>query len=131
MNEVKPGPAAVSSFSQILASKATTPRDVDMTTCVKLRNMEFAIDKLEEMYKLMNVSSLNQTSHPSRPCSDMTDTIRGAFRVHVVSADNMKSVKGGLANPFVVIRVPEGTGCPSPVSASKEPMKGPACELLK
>jgi Ca2+-dependent lipid-binding protein len=90
--------------------------DIDPQVYVKLHNVSFAMDKLKEMYGLMNVAKINQTLLQHRATvaqmktPDASTRIKGQFVIHVSHAENLKPTnKNGLSNPYVIIRVPEGT----------------------
>ncbi|KAJ3408968.1 hypothetical protein HDV05_004660 [Chytridiales sp. JEL 0842] len=147
VGEIKPDPNATStsaSWTNLLQSKPTTasgPANITNESCVKLCNTEYALNKLDEMYSLMNVSSLTRTvqdwratmaplkspqgsgkimSSASSPVGvggdgEDVSTVKGAFRIQIAYAENLKPVtKSGSASPFIVIRVPEGTVVPPP-----------------
>ncbi|KAJ3347766.1 hypothetical protein HDU83_001818, partial [Entophlyctis luteolus] len=109
-----------------LQKESKAPADITNESCVKLCNLEFALVKLDEMHKLMNVATLaraqkdyrqsmalkKNTSKASSALDDK-DKIKGAFKIEVVYAENVKPVtKSGLANPYMVFRLPEGTVMP-------------------
>ena len=151
--------ASMTSFAQnLLGNRSARPQDIDLESCVKLRNIEFAMGKLKEMYKMMNVATITKTVKDHRmsmmisskgksPTSSVdSGTITGAFKIHTAFAENIKPVtKAGAASPYVIIRVPEGTvvqpaeaGSPKSSNSpkNKEPappviLNGSACELLK
>ncbi|KAJ3080916.1 hypothetical protein HK100_010020, partial [Physocladia obscura] len=80
---------------------------------------------LDEMHKLMDVASLTRTQTDYRKtvllnqksptiqatsALDDKDKIKGAFKIEIMYAENVKPVtKSGLANPYMVVRIPEGT----------------------
>lgn len=92
------------------------------------------MSKLDDMYRMMNVAALTRTiqnhratmappprnriptqsaSSNSTAGQDDTDTVSGAFKIQMLYAENLKPCnKNGLANPYVVVRVPEGTVVP-------------------
>ncbi|KAJ3063359.1 hypothetical protein HDU98_000827 [Podochytrium sp. JEL0797] len=139
------------------------PADITLESCVKLCNLEFALTKIDEMHKLMNVTALAGTQKDHRaslatgatgnPTAAITtkasfalhdeNKIKGAFRIELMYAENVKPVtKSGLANPYMVIRLPDGTIMPAvedEAAASngdaKKPksttLTGSACELAR
>ncbi|KAI8608102.1 hypothetical protein BC830DRAFT_37847 [Chytriomyces sp. MP71] len=86
--------------------------------------------KLDEIHSMMNVASLARTQADNRAtlaqrkkkspttakassALDEQDKVHGAFRIELVYAENVKPVtKNGLANPFMVVRLPDGTVVP-------------------
>ncbi|KAJ3001877.1 UNVERIFIED_CONTAM: hypothetical protein HDU68_006598, partial [Siphonaria sp. JEL0065] len=125
---------AMSQFSNNVSSlrkqkEQKAPADITQEGCVKLCNLEFALMKLDEMHKVLNVSNLTitQTNHratlalsPVAAAAARTGAlddqykIKGAFKIELVYAENVKPVtKSGLANPYMVIRLPEGTVSPA------------------
>ncbi|KAJ1550801.1 hypothetical protein HK405_015848, partial [Cladochytrium tenue] len=135
-SELKPDPSTGKQQWNILASsskQSNGPKDITLESCVKLCNIEHAVKKLEEMSKLMNVANLTQTTRDYRatlapmrrksrqkeeqkPSEDDDDEeVHGAFKVQIAYAENIKPVTtAGLANPYVTIRVPDGTVVPPP-----------------
>ncbi|KAJ3065481.1 hypothetical protein HDU98_011149 [Podochytrium sp. JEL0797] len=120
-------------LNQMRAQQKTGPTDIQSESCVKLCNIEFALSKLEELTKIMNVAALSQTtkdyratiapvlkqkadhSASSSTTASTTDGVAGSFKVQVMYAENIKPVTNtGLANSYVTIRVPEGTCVPPP-----------------
>ncbi|KAJ1566389.1 hypothetical protein HK405_010026 [Cladochytrium tenue] len=136
---IKPEGSISSSFTSLLHSRNQSgtgvPVDISRESCVKLCNLEYALGRLDDMYKLMNVSVLTRamrdyraTLAPARNRSVVTERplagvgsdagdegMRGAFRFQISYAENLKPVtSAGLANAYVVLRVPEGTVVPPP-----------------
>ncbi|KAJ3289940.1 hypothetical protein HDU79_003651 [Rhizoclosmatium sp. JEL0117] len=117
----------ISSLRQQKKDKA--PADITQESCVKLCNLEFALVKLDEMHKTLNVTTLTraQTDHRRRTLAltpnptvtassalDDQNKIKGAFKIELVYAENVKPVtKSGVANPYMVIRLPDGTVVPT------------------
>jgi uncharacterized protein (UPF0303 family) len=114
-------------------SNSSAPKDITHESCVKLCNIEFALSKLKEMHSLMNVTNLTRTvkdyratiapmrkkspKTPNAPTSlqDEDEEVKGSFKIQVSYAENIKPVTtAGLANPYISIRVPEGTAVPPP-----------------
>ncbi|KAJ3136796.1 hypothetical protein HDU90_002361 [Geranomyces variabilis] len=113
-------------------SSASAPTDIANESCVKLCNIEYAMKKLDHMYGVMNVKELNRvlrrhraaladsptsSRNNSRDNIDPTvadDTfVKGAFNIQLLYAENLKPCnKNGLANPYVIVRVPDGTVVP-------------------
>ncbi|KAJ3282227.1 hypothetical protein HDU79_010089 [Rhizoclosmatium sp. JEL0117] len=141
--ELKPAEGAggkkwVDMITQLRANKKTAPTDIQSESCVKLCNIEFALSKLEELAKIMNVAALTQATKDYRatiapvlkekakkskgansPAAAEPDSeaVSGAFKIQVMYAENIKPVtSAGLANSYVTIRVPEGTVVPPPDS---------------
>jgi hypothetical protein len=105
--------------ANLLGSKRDEPQDIKNISFAKLRNIAFAIHKLREVYSMMNVSAITKTVRMHRKSmaqlkpQTSADTITGAFKVHVAYAENVKPTnKSGLSNPYVIVRVPEGTLVP-------------------
>jgi Ca2+-dependent lipid-binding protein len=124
------------------------------------------MDKLAEMYKTMHVDSLAkdvreyraEMSLPSRgssrnPKGDL-DGVSGQLKIQIAYAENLKPCNAnGLAYPYVLVRVPEGTikpveqeeedeestisSMPSPAPLSSTSDKGPSilngkdCDLAR
>lgn len=148
---------AVSSFTQnLLGSRNAEPKDIENQSCAKLRNIAFAMSKIRELYKMMNVTAITKTvklhkdslANAKNAVNNATeDTITGAFKISVSYANNIKPTnKNGSCNPYVVVRVPEGTEIPpedmTPTSAISKALKevipprptiliGNACELFR
>jgi C2 domain len=150
--------ATLMAQAQSLLGGSNAPQDIEHTSCVKLRNVGFAMITLKEMYRLMNGAAISKTvkehrkntTGKSNDGSD-ADAATGAFRVFVSYAENIKPInKNGMSNPYVIIRVPDGTVVPaenentSPMNTPKngnpkddvakpEPtvLTGSACELVK
>ncbi|KAJ3022138.1 UNVERIFIED_CONTAM: hypothetical protein HDU68_009306 [Siphonaria sp. JEL0065] len=138
--ELKPIPNAGKQWADLLQMRAkqTVPKDIQSESCVKLCNIEFALSKLEELTKIMNVASLSQATKDYRatiapilkekgkknsskstptPADADSESVHGAFKVQVMYAENIKPVtNAGLANSYVTIRVPDGTVVPPPDS---------------
>ncbi|KAJ3118279.1 hypothetical protein HDU96_002715 [Phlyctochytrium bullatum] len=109
----------------------TAPKDITSESCVKLCNIEFALMKLDDMYRLMNVATLTramkdyratlapppQSTSTSPTASQSLDdnTLKGAFKMQLSYAENIKPVtSSGQANAYLVVRLPEGTVVPPP-----------------
>jgi hypothetical protein len=137
IGEIKPEVGASTGvWSNLLQSRqntTTAPTDITNESCVKLCNTEYALSKLDEMHRLMNVASLTRTvqdwratlapakrgnktpTSPTSPADDDNSTVKGAFKIQLSYAENLKPVtKSGSANPYLVLRVPEGTIVPPP-----------------
>jgi hypothetical protein len=94
---------------------------------------------LKDMYKLMNGSQISKTIKAYRerngqikPTSE-DGGVAGAFRLHVIYAENIKAInKNGLSNPYVIIRVPENTVVPPKEddTISKKSMSGDEMEIV-
>ncbi|KAI9310043.1 hypothetical protein DFJ73DRAFT_771599 [Zopfochytrium polystomum] len=124
------------------ARDGVAPAEITRESCVKLCNLEYAQNRLDEMYKLMNVAVLTRTMRdyratlaPSRhrsmqslrrpgTAANTTDDedddeedegMKGAFKFQLSYAENLKPVnQSGSANAYVTIKVPEGTVVPPP-----------------
>ncbi|KAJ3124137.1 hypothetical protein HK098_001363 [Nowakowskiella sp. JEL0407] len=136
------------------------PKDIQNQACVKLCNMEYAIVKLEDLYNHMNVSSVAQSvreyklSLPQKPVAasqnagwksgghHRDDVVKGAFGIQVAYAEDLKPCnKNGLANPYVVVRVPDGTLVPpQPIAEGSDSrmkdegptiLAGKECEIMR
>ncbi|RKO92860.1 hypothetical protein BDK51DRAFT_52625 [Blyttiomyces helicus] len=106
---------------EIQASKAVDgPHDIPNESCVKLCNIEYAMMKLEDIYRLLHVAGLARVirehragtlgSSRSLPDGAAEDLVTGAFKIQLCYAENIKPcTRTGLANPYVVVRVPDGT----------------------
>ncbi|KAJ3328963.1 hypothetical protein HDU76_008921 [Blyttiomyces sp. JEL0837] len=128
--------SALSTFLQSRQANATTagPADITSESCVKLCNIEYALTRLDDMYRIMNVAVLTlltrtmkdyrATLHPPKkltsptspdPKHDSDEPVKGAFKLQLSYAENIKPVtKAGLANAYLVLRVPENTVVPPP-----------------
>ncbi|KAI8813334.1 hypothetical protein BJ742DRAFT_672735, partial [Cladochytrium replicatum] len=170
--------------------KDTGGKDISMESCIKLCNLVYAMNRLEDLQKTMNVEAVSRRQEEfyrrtlapmirryravSRyyPADEKYGSVkgemkaeedsagnmipvRGAFKVEVVYAENVKGCKGnGMANPYVMVRVPEGsvmereelgTSPSSSTAEKKEPaakgkavikmvkkrLRGKECELLR
>jgi hypothetical protein len=100
-------------------SSSASKMDITSESCVKLCNIEYAIGRLDEMYRAMNVSSLVQSQKdyrasmiPSNP-QDVThfyEKLGAIYKVQICYGEDLKSCnKNGLSNPYVIFRVSEGT----------------------
>ncbi|RKO97121.1 hypothetical protein CAUPRSCDRAFT_6993 [Caulochytrium protostelioides] len=122
-----PAQAAAGSWTSYLrTTAAVAPQDIGRVSCVKLCNIQYALKRLDDMARLMNVASLTSAvrNHRAtmmltrRPVKDtrkrvLEDTVKGMFRVQIIYAENLKPcTKNGQCNGYVVIRVPEGTVVP-------------------
>lgn len=91
---------------------------------------------------MMNVT---QTKRDRRPTT-ASDYVTGAFKIHVSYAENIKpTLKNGSSNPYLIVRVPEGTVVPpieihkqsmsstseAPPPASQTILTGNGCELFR
>ncbi|RKO83581.1 hypothetical protein BDK51DRAFT_50831, partial [Blyttiomyces helicus] len=134
LGEIKAEPAHGSGWTAgLLGTKAVNgPKDIANESCVKLCNVEYAMSKLDDMYRLMNVAALarvirehraetagSSSNHLSPTGSATDDMVTGAFKIQLSYAENLKPcTKTGLANPYVVVRVPDGTIVPPSASAA-------------
>ncbi|KAJ3053773.1 hypothetical protein HK102_011647, partial [Quaeritorhiza haematococci] len=151
LGEIKDEAAAnatgwTTTFTSITGAAKTPngPKDIANESCIKLCNVEYAMTRLDEMYRLMNVASLTDTqrnfratmapikkgrlqAHAARKAAAAaaaaasgsssanadSDTVSGQFKIQILYAENVKPCnKNGLANPYVVVKVPEGTVVP-------------------
>ncbi|KAJ3151671.1 hypothetical protein HK101_001872, partial [Irineochytrium annulatum] len=129
--ELKVDQGGMTTWVPLMQSKqANGPKDITNESCVKLCNIEYATAKLEEMYRLMNVAAATRSAKDyratmapsrrrpptsSRATGDLDDDVKGSFRIQVGYAENVKPVTtAGLSNPYVTVRVPEGTVQPPP-----------------
>ncbi|KAI9318895.1 hypothetical protein DFJ73DRAFT_338207 [Zopfochytrium polystomum] len=126
---IEPTPSRTN-WNILQSRQVNGPQDINLESCVKLCNIEYAVSKLDEMDKLMNVASLTQTVRDYRAtiapmkkkaprtgprAVDEDEEVHGAFKVQVAYAENVKPVTtAGLANGYVTIRVPDGTVVPPP-----------------
>jgi len=83
--------------------------DIDNQSCVKLSNIEKAIEKLNEVFNKMKELNVIEDNRPiSTNTRRFTEDITGTFSMEVIYAENLKPCnKNGLSNPYVVIKVPE------------------------
>ncbi|KAI9206279.1 uncharacterized protein BJ171DRAFT_579788 [Polychytrium aggregatum] len=114
-------------FASQFLGKIVGPKDIANESCVKLCNIEYALAKLEDMYELICVPDLTQTLKSHRqsvfaergkihPNRNIGDTLMGAFYIQVSYAENLRPCnKNGFSNPYLVIRVPDGTRVPSTI----------------
>jgi Ca2+-dependent lipid-binding protein len=118
------------------------------------------MDKLAEMYKTMHVDTLaknvreyrEEMSLPTRGSSKRLNAdaegVSGQFKIQIAYAENLKPCNAnGLAYPYVLVKVPEGTVAPvneeedeegeakTPVSASVDVgpviLSGKDCEMAR
>lgn len=87
------------------------PTDIANESCVKLCNIEEALIKLDEMYKSITDQNIKKIPKPKLTNVRAADgTITGTFGLEIVFGENLKPCnKNGLTNPYVVIKLPEGT----------------------
>ena len=114
-------PSKVGLITNIMTGNpALELEDISTEMFVKMHNVQFAVEKLKEMYLLMNVKKINQTllKHVEEveelnAVGKKRSTLRGQFKFQVVCAENLRPTnKSGSSDPFVVIRVPEETRVP-------------------
>ncbi|KAJ3123539.1 hypothetical protein HK098_001842 [Nowakowskiella sp. JEL0407] len=102
--------------ANLVSGKDQIPTDISVQTCVKLCNIEYALVKLEQLSEKMNTSKISKsqqnhrlhrrTMYPSPP----TDKLSGTLLFEVLYGENLKPcLSNGLSNPYVSVRVPEGT----------------------
>jgi hypothetical protein len=101
---------SVTAFTQnLLKGKEIEPEDIDEEVCTKLRNINFAMTKIKEMYSKMDVQRVLK-SNRSRKNDDSQSLVSGTFDITVVFGENIKPVNtNGASNPYVILRIPEGT----------------------
>lgn len=139
------------SQAQNLISGKNEPADIERDSCVKLRNIGYAMKAIKEMYKMMNGSAISKTIKRHREQNGVikknsqNDLVQGTFGFFVSYAENIKPInKNGLSNPYVIVRVPEGTVVPpqeeiKPDSKDGKPAEEPkatvlfgqACDLIR
>ncbi|KAJ3258354.1 hypothetical protein HK103_003642 [Boothiomyces macroporosus] len=136
------GYTAVTTIANLIGNRSSEPKDIERESCAKLRNVGYAMRKLKEMYRTMNVSAITKTVKNHRksmailkktPDPSSGDTVTGAFKVQASYAENIKPLnKNGTSNPYVIVRVPEGTVVPPPEQLpTKSPKnKSPDAEEL-
>ncbi|KAJ3086493.1 hypothetical protein HK100_008683 [Physocladia obscura] len=136
--ELKPIPNAGKWVDMIKvgSKKKKGPTDIASESCVKLCNIEFALSKLEELTKIMNVAAVTTVTKnyratiapalkekaakekgksPAAAANDDENSVSGGFKIQIMYAENIKPVTNtGLANGYVTIKVPEGTVVPVP-----------------
>ncbi|KAJ8328778.1 hypothetical protein QVD99_004525 [Batrachochytrium dendrobatidis] len=133
---------AMNAFAlNLLGGRSTAPKDIQHDSCVKLRNIEYAMSKLRDMYRMMNVAAITKTVSDHRKsmaptrrggknplaaiagagaktptaAGDQEELITGAFKIHASFAENIKPInKYGMSSPYIIVRVPEGTVVPPP-----------------
>ncbi|KAI8621915.1 hypothetical protein BC830DRAFT_1163383 [Chytriomyces sp. MP71] len=133
--ELKPVANAGRQWTDLLQmrSEKKGPTDIASESCVKLCNIEFALSKLEDLNKIMDVANLQRTVKDYRATIAPTlkqkaldgkdgkgstaeeERVKGAFSVQVMYAENIKPVtSAGSSSAYVAIRVPDGTVVPVP-----------------
>ncbi|KAJ3217267.1 hypothetical protein HDU67_008179 [Dinochytrium kinnereticum] len=130
--KIETGNAGTTWTALLQTKQANGPKDITNESCVKLCNIEYALNKLDDMYRLMNVATLTRTvkdyratiapmkkkspkGSPTTIQGDEDEEVKGSFKVQIAYAENVKPVtSAGLSNPFVTIRVPDGTVVPPP-----------------
>ncbi|KAI8819033.1 uncharacterized protein EV422DRAFT_498416 [Fimicolochytrium jonesii] len=143
MGEIKADASTGSSWQGLLATTVgktaqNGPKDIANVSCVKLCNIEYAMTKLHDMFRVMNVQELNRilrrhraqvaaeaealsaSSPSSAKRAEEDDTcVSGALKVHLSYAENLQPCnKNGLANPYIILRVPDGTVVPPPETSA-------------
>ncbi|KAJ3300949.1 hypothetical protein HDV03_001573 [Kappamyces sp. JEL0829] len=127
----------VSDFTKnLLGGRGSEPKDIEAESCAKLRNIAFAMSKLREMYKMMNVTAITRNVKNHRKSMAVTkpppvtqDFVTGAFKIHVSYAENLKpTLKNGSSNPYLIVRVPEGTVVPPPEDVPRKKTMSPTTE---
>jgi hypothetical protein len=111
----------VASFtSNLLGSRSTEPTDIEervtffyinSKSCAKLRNIAFAMSKIREMYKMMNVSAIKKNVENHKKTMDLDKRsspdegfVSGAFKIYVAYAENLKpTLKNGSSNPYLFL----------------------------
>jgi hypothetical protein len=103
----------------LLGNKKEVSLDIQNITFARLRNVAFAMTKIREVYGILNVSTITTTVRLHRKSmaqlkpQPANDSVAGAFKIHVAYGENIKStMKTGFSNPYVILRVPEGTLIP-------------------
>jgi len=81
--------------------------NIDNQSCVKLSNIEKAIEKLNELFnKIKELNVIVEHVHDTNRA--FTDDLTGTFNMEAIYAENLKPCnKNGLSNPYVVIKVPD------------------------
>jgi hypothetical protein len=125
------GTSAWKSLTEIAGrSSSVSKMDITSESCVKLCNIEYAISRLDEMYRAMNVSSLVQSqkdyrasmipSGPTQEVSHFYEKMGAIYKVHVCYGEDLKPCnKNGLSNPYVIFRVSEGTEAAPTIQAEQ------------
>ncbi|ORX85927.1 hypothetical protein BCR32DRAFT_290389 [Anaeromyces robustus] len=97
-----------------IESENHQPTDIANESCVKLCNIEEALLKLDEMYKLIqeqNIKKVKETKSTNVRAAD--GTITGTFGLEIVFGENIKPCnKNGLSSPYVLVKLPDGTPIP-------------------
>jgi hypothetical protein len=99
------------------------------------------------MYQKLDVPKLMKALKPKEENkSDKSELLTGAFMINVADGENIKPTqKNGSSNPYVYIKVPEGTVVPPSVQSTQRKNKseesvleskptilsGSACEILR
>ncbi|KAH9270865.1 hypothetical protein BASA83_007018 [Batrachochytrium salamandrivorans] len=100
---------AMNAFAlNLLGSRVVAPKDIQHDSCVKLRNIEYSMSKLRDMYRMMNVAAITKTvsdhrksmaptrrgglagvpSPKGQAVADMSEKITGAFKIHASFGEN-------------------------------------------
>ncbi|ORX53699.1 hypothetical protein BCR32DRAFT_288105 [Anaeromyces robustus] len=87
------------------------PIDIADKSCIKLSNIEKAIEQLNELFnqiKELNVMGDENDTIDTSSRLFTTEEITGTFCIEILYAENLKPYnKNGLSNPYVIIRVPD------------------------
>ncbi len=63
------------------------------------------------------------------PAPAQQDGVTGAFKIHVSYAENLKpTLKSGASNPYLIVRVPEGTIVPPVEDIPRKKTMSPGSE---
>jgi hypothetical protein len=89
------------------------PIDITNKSCIKLSNIEKAIEKVNELFNKIKELNVMEESETKDTYSRLFDgeEITGTFSIEIIYAENLKPHnKNGLSNPYVVIRIPDEDG---------------------
>lgn len=101
--------------------KGAAPVDISSVSCIKLCNIEYAMAKLDGLYRHMNapaaskiIKEYKKSISSGKPTTqeefNQLDTITGSFRLQIAYGEDIKGVnKNGSSNPYLVVSVPDGT----------------------
>jgi hypothetical protein len=85
------------------------PIDIANKSCIKLSNIEKAIEKVNELFSdIRELDILDEKDTKDTSSKIFSEEIAGTFSIEIIYAENLKPHnKNGLSNPYVVIRVPD------------------------
>lgn len=85
------------------------PIDIANKSCIKLSNIEKAIEKVNELFnKIKELNIIDENDSKETYSRIFNEEITGTFSIETIYAENLKPHnKNGLSNPYVIIRVPD------------------------